>query len=245
MEVIPAIDLKSGRCVRLYQGDYQRETVYSDDPVSVALTWQQQGAPRLHLVDLDGAAQGKPANLEILSQIIRSLDIPVQVGGGIRDEETAQVLLAAGADRVVIGTAAVEQPSLVEGLCRHHGGGRVVVAVDARDGQVVIKGWTEQSSVDALELAQRMSLLGITRLLYTDVSRDGTLTEPNFEANAALVRDTGMAVLASGGITSLEHIRLLGGTGVEGVILGRTLYDGVITLPEALQVAGGTGAPGP
>ena len=245
MEVIPAIDLKSGRCVRLYQGDYQRETVYSDDPVSVALTWQQQGAPRLHLVDLDGAAGGKPANLEILSQIIRSLSIPVQVGGGIRDEETAQTLLAAGADRVVIGTAAVEQPSVVEDLCRIHGADRVVVAVDARDGRVAIKGWTEQSLISAGELAQRMFLLGVTRLLYTDISRDGTLTEPNFEANAALVRDTGMAVLASGGITSLEHIRQLGSTGVEGVILGRALYDGVITLPEALSLAGGTGGPGP
>ena len=245
MEVIPAIDLKSGRCVRLYQGDYQRETVYSDDPVSVALTWQQQGAPRLHLVDLDGAAGGKPANLEILSQIIRSLSIPVQVGGGIRDEETAQTLLAAGADRVVIGTAAVEQPSMVEDLCRIHGADRVVVAVDARDGRVAIKGWTEQSLISAGELAQRMFLLGVTRLLYTDISRDGTLTEPNFEANAALVRDTGMAVLASGGITSLEHIRQLGSTGVEGVILGRALYDGVITLPEALSLAGGTGGPGP
>lgn len=245
MEVIPAIDLKSGRCVRLYQGDYQRETVYSDDPVSVALTWQQEGAPRLHLVDLDGAAGGKPANLEILSQIIRSLSIPVQVGGGIRDEETAQTLLAAGADRVVIGTAAVEQPSMVEDLCRIHGADRVVVAVDARDGRVAIKGWTEQSLISAGELAQRMFLLGVTRLLYTDISRDGTLTEPNFEANAALVRDTGMAVLASGGITSLEHIRQLGSTGVEGVILGRALYDGVITLPEALSLAGGTGGPGP
>lgn len=245
MEVIPAIDLKSGRCVRLYQGDYQRETVYSDDPVSVALTWQQEGAPRLHLVDLDGAAGGKPANLEILSQIIRSLSIPVQVGGGIRDEETAQTLLAAGADRVVIGTAAVEQPSMVEDLCRIHGADRVVVAVDARDGRVAIKGWTEQSLISAGELAQRMFLLGVTRLLYTDISRDGTLTEPNFEANAALVRDTGMAVLASGGITSLEHIRQLDSTGVEGVILGRALYDGVITLPEALSLAGGTGGPGP
>ena len=243
MEVIPAIDLKSGRCVRLYQGDYQRETVYSDDPVSMALNWQQQGASRLHLVDLDGAAQGKPANLEILSQIIRSLDIPVQVGGGIRNEETAQTLLDAGADRVVIGTAAVEQPTLVESLCRKHGGDRVVVAVDARDGQVAIKGWTERSSIGALELAQRMSLLGVTRLLYTDISRDGTLTEPNFEANAALVRNTGMAVLASGGVTSLDHIRLLGGTGVEGVILGRALYDGVITLPEALAVAGSADSP--
>ena len=245
MEVIPSIDLKSGRCVRLYQGDYQRETVYSDEPVSVALTWQEQGAPRLHLVDLDGAAQGKPANLEILTQIIRSLSIPVQVGGGIRNEQTAQTLLSTGADRVVIGTAAVEQPSLVEGLCRKFGGDRVVVAVDARDGQVAIKGWTERSSVGALELAQRMVLLGVARFLYTDISRDGTLTEPNFEANAVLVRDTGVAVLASGGITSLEHIRRLGGTGVEGVILGRALYDGVITLPEALAVAGGAGPRGP
>ena len=244
MEVLPAIDLKSGRCVRLYQGDYQRETVYSEDPLSVALTWQQQGAPRLHLVDLDGAAQGKPANLEILTQIISKLSIPVQVGGGIRNEDTAQTLLDAGADRVVIGTAAVEQPDLVEGLCRDHGGIRVVVAVDARDGQVAIKGWTEGSSVGALELAQRMSTLGVTRLLFTDISRDGTLTEPNFEANAALVRDTGMAVLASGGITSLEHIRQLGGTGVEGVILGRALYDGLITLPEAIAVAGETGKSG-
>ena len=243
MEVIPAIDLKSGRCVRLYQGDYRRETVYSDDPVSVALDWQQQGAPRLHLVDLDGAAQGKPANLEILTQIISRLSIPVQVGGGIRNEATAQTLLAAGADRVVIGTAAVEQPALVEALCRDHGG-RVVVAVDARDGQVAIKGWTEESSVGALELAQRMSILGVTRLLYTDISRDGTLTEPNFEATAALVRDTGMAVLASGGITSLENIRRLSGTGVEGAILGRALYDGVITLPDALAVADETGTAG-
>ena len=239
MEVIPAIDLKSGRCVRLYQGDYQRETVYSDDPLSVALTWQQQGAPRLHLVDLDGAAQGKPANLEILSQIIRKLDIPVQVGGGIRDEETAQALLATGADRVVIGTAAVEQPALVEGLCRDHGSRRVIVAVDARDGQVATKGWTRQSAINAMELAQRVSWLGVTRLLYTDISRDGTLTEPNFEANAALVRNTCMAVLASGGVTSLEHIRRLDGTGVEGVILGRALYEGLINLPEALAIAGG------
>ena len=149
MEVIPSIDLKSGRCVRLYQGDYQRETVYSDDPISVALDWQQQGAPRLHLVDLDGAAQGKPANLEVLTQIISTLSIPVQVGGGIRNEGTAQTLITAGADRVVIGTAAVEQPDLVEALCQDHGSSRVVVAVDARDGRVAIKGWTERGAQSA------------------------------------------------------------------------------------------------
>ena len=238
MEVIPAIDLKSGRCVRLYQGDYRRETVYSEDPVATALLWQEQGAPRLHLVDLDGAADGRPGNLEILSRIIRGLSIPVQVGGGIRDEKTAQVLLAAGADRVVLGTAAVEQPSLVEALCLGYGADRIVVAIDARDGQVAIKGWKEQSAVSALNLARQMASLGVTRLLYTDISRDGTLTQPNVEANAALVRDTGMAVLASGGVTAVEHLRLLAGAGVEGAILGRALYDGVITLPEAMAAAG-------
>ena len=237
MEVIPAIDLKSGRCVRLYQGDFQRETVYSDDPLSVALAWQEQGAGRLHLVDLDGAAGGKPVNLEVTSEIIRQLTIPVQVGGGVRDEATAESLLATGADRIVIGTAAVEDPTFVEALCNHHGGSRVVVAVDARDGQVAIKGWTEQSPLSSLQLARRMSGLGVQRLLYTDISRDGTLTEPNFTATADLVRNTGMAVLASGGVTSLDQIRSLADTGVEGVILGRALYERAFSLPEALATA--------
>ncbi len=244
MEVIPAIDLRSGRCVRLYQGDYQRETVYSEDPVAMALHWQQQGAPRLHLVDLDGAADGRPRNLGILSQIMRSLSIPVQVGGGIRDEETAQSLLTAGADRVVLGTAAVEHPSLVEYLCSGYGADRIVVAIDARDGQVAIKGWKEQSAIGVLDLARKMASLGVTRLLYTDISRDGTLTQPNVETNASLVRDTGMAVLASGGVTAVEHLRLLAGVGVEGAILGRALYDGVIALPDAITAAAAENTPG-
>lgn len=244
MEVIPAIDLSSGRCVRLYQGDYRRETVYSHDPVAVALAWQEQGAPRLHLVDLDGAAQGTQVNRDVILQIIRRLSIPVQVGGGVRDEETASRLLADGADRVVIGTAAVETPSLVDDLCRVEGSERVVVALDARDGLVSVRGWTEQSSFDVLELARRMGAAGVTRLLYTDISRDGTMTEPNFSANAALVRDTGMAVLASGGVTTLDHVRRLAGSGVEGVILGRALYDRAFTLTEAIDSARGTGSEG-
>ena len=237
MEVIPSIDLKSGRCVRLYQGDYQRETVYSENPISVALAWQDQGAQRLHLVDLDGAAQGRLVNLEHIAEIIERLSIPVQVGGGIRRLETAENLLSAGAARVVIGTAAVEDPSIVEALCLKHGGGSVVVAVDARDGQVAIKGWKEQSPVSARELALQMAQLGVIRLLYTDISRDGTMTEPNFSANAALVRETGLRILASGGVTTLEHIRRLAATGAEGAILGRALYDGVVKLPEAIAVA--------
>ena len=237
MEVIPSIDIKDGRCVRLYQGDYRKETVYSDDPMSVAATWQEQGGSRLHLVDLDGAAAGRMVNLDLIAKIIERLSIPVQVGGGIRSLGTAVELLSVGADRVVIGTAAVEDPSLVKALCQEHGSGSVVVAVDARNGQVAIKGWTEQSSVSAFDLARQMSELGVLRLLYTDISRDGTMTEPNFAANEALIRETGMAVLASGGVTVLEHIRRMASTGAEGVIVGRALYEEAFTLPEAIAAA--------
>ncbi|MCS5658504.1 MAG: 1-(5-phosphoribosyl)-5-[(5-phosphoribosylamino)methylideneamino]imidazole-4-carboxamide isomerase [Dehalococcoidia bacterium] len=237
MEVIPAIDLRLGLCVRLFQGDYQQETVFSDEPVSVALAWQEQGAPRLHLVDLDGAAGGVPVNLEVITSIIHKLTIPVQIGGGIRDLATAESLLSAGADRVVIGTAAVENPSLVEDLCQKHGSQRVVIAVDAKDGLVAIKGWLESTEVKAQDLVEQMALLGVRRILYTDISRDGTLTEPNFEANADLVRTTDMAVLASGGIATLDHVRRLVDTGAEGAILGRALYTEAFSLREAIAVA--------
>ncbi len=237
MEVIPAIDLRLGLCVRLFQGDYQQETVFSDEPVSVALAWQEQGAPRLHLVDLDGAAGGVPVNLEVITSIIHNLTIPVQIGGGIRDLSTAESLLSAGADRVVIGTAAVENPSLVEDLCQKHGSQRVVIAVDAKDGLVAIKGWLESTEVKAQDLVEQMALLGVRRILYTDISRDGTLTEPNFEANADLVRTTDMAVLASGGIATLDHVRRLVDTGAEGAILGRALYTEAFSLREAIAVA--------
>lgn len=239
MEIIPSIDLKDGRCVRLYQGDFQQATVFSDDPVAVALGWQHQGGSLLHLVDLDGAAAGVPTNLEIIQAIVRGLDIPVQVGGGIRERATADALLSGGVARVVIGTAAVENPDLVEGLCQDHGGQRVVVAVDARDGMVTTRGWTAGGEVSALDLAERMRELGVPRLLYTDVSRDGTLTSPNFDANAELVQETGMKVQASGGVSTLEDIRRLAQTGVEGVIIGTALYRQAITLPDAIRAAKG------
>ena len=221
----------------MFQGDYEQETVFSDDPVSVALGWQEQGAPRLHLVDLDGAAGGAPVNLEVITSIIRNLTIPVQIGGGIRDITTAESLLSAGADRVVIGTAAVENPSMVEDLCQKYGSQRVVIAVDAKDGQVAIKGWLETTEVSAQDLVERMAVLGVRRILYTDISRDGTLTEPNFEANADLTRTTDMAVLASGGIATLEHVRRLVDTGAEGAILGRALYTEAFSLGEAITAA--------
>jgi len=237
MEVIPSIDLKSGRCVRLYQGNYQQETVYSEDPLAVAIAWEEQGAPRLHLVDLDGAAEGTPSNLAIISAIVSQLKIRVQLGGGIRDFATAETLLAAGVDRVVIGTAAVEQPTLVQELCEKYGKHRVVVALDARNGQVAIKGWTENTSVSALQLAEDMTAIGVERLLYTDISRDGTLTEPNFSANATLAQNSDIKVQASGGIASLQHIERLTKIGVEAAIIGRALYTGDIKLAEAIALA--------
>jgi len=234
LEIIPAIDLRDGRCVRLFQGDFDQETVFSDDPLATALSWQEQGGHRLHLVDLDGAVQGKPVHLEIISAIVRALDIPVQVGGGVRDLAAAEAWLDAGVDRVVIGTAAVRDPDMVQEVCRKHGSQRVVVSVDAKDGLVALQGWTEASTVTVLQLAQRMSQIGVVRLLYTDISRDGALTGPDYENNELLVRETGLAVLASGGVASIEHIKELLPTGVEGVIVGRALYTGAVSLPEAI-----------
>ena len=238
MEVIPAIDLRDGRCVRLFQGDFNQETVFSDDPLAMALSWQEQGGHRLHVVDLDGAVQGKPVHLEVISAIVRSLDIPVQVGGGIRDLATAGAWLEAGVDRVVIGTAAVRDPDMVREVCRKHGSQRVVVSVDAKDGLVALQGWKETSAVTVLELANQMSQIGVVRLLYTDIARDGALTGPDLETNTKLAKETGLAVLASGGVASVEHIKELLPTGVEGVIVGRALYTGAVNLSEAVAVAG-------
>ncbi len=237
MEIIPAIDIKSGRCVRLYQGDYNKETVYSDDPTSVALRWWEEGAGRLHVVDLDGALGGEAVNLDVIEAITRAVGVPVQVGGAIRSLETANRLLDMGVDRVVLGTAAIEDPGLVTEICRERGSGRVVVAVDALDGRVAVKGWTEGTSVGAMELVERMTELGVGRYLYTDISRDGTLTSPNFDAIEALVAYTRHPVLASGGISSVDQVAQLAAIGVEGAILGKALYAGVVDLGAAIKAA--------
>jgi phosphoribosylformimino-5-aminoimidazole carboxamide ribotide isomerase len=234
MEVIPAIDLKDGRCVRLFQGDFEQETVFSDDPLAMALSWQEQGGHRLHLVDLDGAVQGKPVHLEIISAIVRALDIPVQVGGGIRDMASADAWLDVGVDRVVIGTAAVRDPDMVKEVCRKHGSERVVVSVDAKDGLVALQGWKETSTVTVLELAGQMALIGVVRLLYTDIARDGALTGPDVATNARLAAETGLAIQASGGVSSVDDIKGFVPTGVEGVIVGRALYTGAVSLAEAV-----------
>ena len=239
MEIIPAIDLRGGNCVRLYQGDYEQETVFSDDPLAVAERWQSEGGQRLHIVDLDGAHSGNPANLAAITAITRALTIPVQVGGGIRSVDTASGLFEAGAARVVVGTAAVSNPELVEDLCQRFGSDRVVVALDARDGLVAIHGWTETSNVTATDLAGRMARLGVERLLYTDISRDGTLEEPNYAATAALVENSGLKVLSAGGVGAAEHVAKLVPTGAEAAIIGRALYTGDITIGDALAAARG------
>ena len=235
MEIIPAIDLKDGRCVRLFQGDFRQETVFSDNPLAMAKSWQDQGSQRLHVVDLDGAIKGKPIHLEIISSIVKALDIPVQVGGGIRDLNSATAWIEAGVERVVIGTAAVRDPNMVQEVCGKHGSEKIVVSIDAKDGLVALQGWQESSSVTVLDLANQVGNLGVVRLLYTDIARDGALTGPDLATNAQLTSETDLAIQASGGVSSLEDIRRLLCTGVEGVIIGRALYTGAVSLPDALD----------
>ena len=235
MEVIPAIDLRQGQVVRLYQGDYERQTSYSTDPVAVAQEWEGQGAQRLHVVDLDGAKSGGQENLEIVRRIASAIGIPIQLGGGLRSLDAVERALEAGATRAVLGTAAINDPALVEQVVRNSGADAVVVGVDARDGFVAVHGWTEGTELTASSLIGQMQALGVFRFLYTDIARDGTLTEPNFDAITDLLEGTGATLLASGGVASVDHIRKLAAIGVEGAILGRALYEGTIDLTEALS----------
>jgi phosphoribosylformimino-5-aminoimidazole carboxamide ribotide isomerase len=234
MEIIPAIDLRNGKCVRLYQGDYQQETVFSDDPVSVALRWQSEGARRLHIVDLDGAAQGKPVNLETIEDILAAIDIPIQVGGGIRTIETMEQLFSAGIERAIMGTVAVEKPDLVKEACQKFGN-RIIISIDAKDRMVATRGWLQESTMIASELAGKMIELGVMRFIYTDISRDGTLTSPNFEAIADFLSQVRAPVIAAGGISSVHHLTTLAEMGVEGAIIGKAIYTGDVKLNEVFK----------
>lgn len=233
--MIPAIDIRGGKCVRLYQGDYAQETVYSESPVDVASQWVSMGAARLHIVDLDGAKQGAPANLGVIQEIAVSANVPIQLGGGIRSLEVARAAISASVDRVMIGTAAVENPGLIESLCHDLGADHVVVSVDARDGIVALKGWTENSQVTASDLIKQMMKMGVRRFLYTDIARDGTLTAPNFQVIKALMEQSGLRLLAAGGISRVEHLVRLAGMGVEGAVIGKALYTGDINLAQAIE----------
>ena len=236
MEIIPAVDIRNGNCVRLYQGDYEQETIFSDDPVETAMQWQSLGALRLHIVDLDGAASGEPRNLELITEIANALLIPVQVGGGIRRMETIEKLLGDGVDRIILGTAAVENTELVKEAC-HRFGQAVIIGIDTREGHLATHGWRQETELGAVEFVRSMIKLGARRFIHTDISRDGTLTEPNFSAIFELVDTTRFPVVASGGISSLIHLKVLKKLGLEGAIIGKALYTKQISLKQALAVA--------
>lgn len=240
MEVIPAIDLLEGRCVRLYQGDYSQSQVFDENPVAVAQQWVEQGATRLHVVDLDGAKAGKPVNLEAIAAIVRAVPIPVQVGGGLRDRASVVQLLNRGVGRVILGTIAVKQPQLVAELCGEFPG-QIVVGIDARNGRVATDGWLETSDVAATDLAHQMAQLGAAAIIYTDIHRDGTLSGPNLPALRELAETIAIPVIASGGVsclTDLLGLLTLAPMGVTGVIVGRALYTGDVSLTEAIQAVG-------
>jgi len=240
MEVIPAIDLLEGRCVRLYQGDYGQSQVFNENPVEVAQQWVEQGATRLHVVDLDGAKQGHPVNTDIIAAIVQAVGIPVQVGGGLRDRAGVTQLLDTGIERVILGTAAVENQPFVAQLCQEFPS-KIVVGIDARQGKVATRGWLETSEVVATELAQQMTNLGVAAIIYTDIHRDGTLVGPNLDTLRELASKVSIPVIASGGvssITDLLSLLALEPLGVNGVIVGRALYTGDVSLKEAIQAVG-------
>ncbi len=234
MEIIPAIDLKEGVCVRLYQGDFAQATVYDSDPAAAARRWVEQGAARLHVVDLDGAKAGHPVNTAAVQAIVQAAGVPVQLGGGLRSEADVEAALALGVSRVILGSAAVHNPAFVERMAIRFGSS-IIVGVDARDGRVATDGWTDLAHVQATDLVARMAAAGVQRIVYTDISRDGTLSEPNYAATGALVQHGGPAIIASGGIAQIDHLLQLATLGVEGAIVGRALYTGAIALPMAIE----------
>lgn len=240
MDVIPAIDLLEGRCVRLYQGDYAQSQVFNDNPVEVAKQWADQGATRLHVVDLDGAKVGQPVNTKAIEAIVAAVSVPVQVGGGLRDRAGVVQLLNSGVAQVILGTAAVEEPTIVEALCTEFPG-KIIVGIDARKGWVATRGWLETAEVMATDLAQQMSELGVAAIIYTDILRDGTLIGPNLDALRELATSISIPIIASGGISSITDLLsllALEPLGVNGVIVGRALYTGDVSLKEAIQAIG-------
>jgi phosphoribosylformimino-5-aminoimidazole carboxamide ribotide isomerase len=246
MDIFPAIDLLDGKCVRLYQGDYAQSQVFNDNPADMARSWLEQGASKLHLVDLDGAKAGEPVNLEAITQIVEvvkttaSQPVQIQVGGGLRTEASVRQLLDLGIDRIILGTVAVEQPQLVRDLCQKYPG-HIVVGIDARDGKVATKGWLETSQVLATELAQQMAQMGAAAIIYTDIHRDGTMSGPNLDALRELANGIEIPVIASGGVSSVRdllNLLSLVPIGVTGAIVGRALYTGEVRLADAIRAVG-------
>jgi len=236
MLILPAIDLKDGRCVRLVRGEADQETVFSNDPVEVALRWREQGAEYLHVVDLDGAFEGEPRHFGTVAQIARESKLPLEIGGGIRTRDAIRRYLNAGVSRVIIGTRALESPEWLARLCEEFPG-RIAAGVDARDGRVAVRGWVEVSEITALELATRLRGIELRAVIFTDISRDGTLEGPSVENTRAFAAKIGLPVIASGGVGKLEDVRRLTTLPIEGIIIGRALYSGTVSLPDAIAAA--------
>jgi phosphoribosylformimino-5-aminoimidazole carboxamide ribotide isomerase len=246
MDIFPAIDLLDGKCVRLYQGDYTKSQVFNDNPAAMAQSWIEQGATKLHLVDLDGAKAGQPVNLAAITSIVKMVKktttqpVQIQVGGGLRTEASVRQLLTMGVDRAILGTIAVEQPQLVRDLCQQYPQ-QIVVGIDARHGKVATRGWLENSEVIATDLAKQMQEFGVGAIIYTDIDRDGTLAGPNLDSLRALANSIEIPVIASGGVSSLRdllNILTLESIGVTGAIVGRAIYTGEVKLTEAIQAVG-------
>jgi phosphoribosylformimino-5-aminoimidazole carboxamide ribotide isomerase len=236
--VIPAIDLKDGRCVRLQQGRMSKEVVYSEDPRETALKWYQEGAERLHLVDLNGAVEGRPFNQEAIKKIVEAVPIPVQLGGGIRDIETIETYLGLGIDQIILGTAAYKDPGLIATACERFPD-RIILGIDAREGLVSIEGWTEDTNISASDMARKYGHLGISAIVYTDIQRDGMGTGPNIEATRNLAEAIDIPVIASGGISGIDDVKNLLSLkkyGVTGMITGKALYEGTLSLADAIGV---------
>lgn len=235
MVIYPAIDILGGRCVRLVQGQFSRETVYSDDPVEIALKWEKMGARYLHIIDLDGARTGEPQNAPIIIEIATKLGVPVQLGGGIRTMDAIGTFLSKGVERVILGTSAVRNPEFVKEALEIFSD-NIVIGIDAKGGVVAIEGWAKTSEFTAVDFAKKMESLGARAIIYTDISRDGMLSGPNFNAVEEMVKAVNMEVIASGGVSSLEDIKKLKSIGVSGVIIGKALYTGDIDLKQALEI---------
>lgn len=239
MLILPAIDLRGGNCVRLVKGDFKQETIYSEHPEEIALRWEGEGAEFLHVVDLDGALAGEPQNMDAIKQILQAVTIPVEVGGGIRSMESIDRLLSIGISRVILGSVAVHKEELVREACSAYGN-RIVVGIDAKKGIVATDGWEKSASISAVELAKKLGAFGLETIIYTDISRDGTLSGVNVTETAHLARASGIKVIASGGVKSISDIEELKKRecdGIIGVIVGKSIYEGTLTLTEAIAAS--------
>tara|TARA_Y100000996_G_scaffold415571_1_gene411302 strand:+ start:4954 stop:5670 length:717 start_codon:yes stop_codon:yes gene_type:complete len=235
MDLIPAIDIRGGNCVRLFKGDYSKETIFSENPLDVAIQWKEEGATRIHIVDLDGAKDGKLVNNNIIEQIADISNIKIQVGGGIRNLSAVKEYFELGVDRLILGTAAVDTPDLVKSILDYKGPDSLIVSIDAKNGHVALDGWTRIIDMKVNELIHDMMELGVIRCLYTDINRDGTLTEPNYDSISDLVNFAEVSIIAAGGISTIEALLKLKDIGVESAVVGKAIYTNDLNLKKAIQ----------